>query len=157
MCVFLSESSVCESVCESVCVSVCVRESVCVCVCASACMCFCQNPVSLGLWLLSAEHAGSGPLNSANLGRLTSEHEAGVQQIRQAILQARTRVGNHSLLQGIFPNQGLNPSLLHCRQILYSLSHQGSLDKAVQFAISSSVSGSLCVTGVADLSSEDGK
>ena len=27
---------------------------------------------------------------------------------------------------GIFPIQGLNPGLLHCRQILYCLSHQGS-------------------------------
>ena len=35
-------------------------------------------------------------------------------------------VGSHSLLQGIFPTQGLNPGLLHCRQILYQLSHQGS-------------------------------
>ena len=26
----------------------------------------------------------------------------------------------------IFPTQGLNPCLLHCRQILYCLSHQGS-------------------------------
>ena len=32
----------------------------------------------------------------------------------------------HSLLQGIFPTQGLNPGLLHCGQILYCLSHQGS-------------------------------
>ena len=32
----------------------------------------------------------------------------------------------HSLLQGIFLTHGLNPSLLHCRQILYHLSHQGS-------------------------------
>ena len=31
-----------------------------------------------------------------------------------------------SLLQGIFPTQGLNPGLLHCRRILYQLSHQGS-------------------------------
>ena len=30
------------------------------------------------------------------------------------------------LLQGIFPTQGLNLGLLHCRQILYYLSHQGS-------------------------------
>ena len=37
-----------------------------------------------------------------------------------------TGVGCHALLQGIFPNQGLSPSLLHCRWILYSLSHQGS-------------------------------
>ena len=27
---------------------------------------------------------------------------------------------------GIFPTQGLNPGLLHCKQILYHLSHQGS-------------------------------
>ena len=32
----------------------------------------------------------------------------------------------HSLLQGIFPTQGMNPGLLHDRQILYQLSHQGS-------------------------------
>ena len=37
-----------------------------------------------------------------------------------------TRVGCHALLQGIFSTQGSNPGLLHCRQILYYLSHQGS-------------------------------
>ena len=31
-----------------------------------------------------------------------------------------------SLLQGIFPNQESNPGLLHCRRILYQLSHKGS-------------------------------
>ena len=31
-----------------------------------------------------------------------------------------------SLLQGIFPTQGLNPGLPHCKLILYQLSHQGS-------------------------------
>ena len=35
-------------------------------------------------------------------------------------------VGSLSLLQGIFPTQGLNPGLPHCRQILYQLSHKGS-------------------------------
>ena len=35
-------------------------------------------------------------------------------------------VGSLSLLQGIFPTQGLNPGLLHCRWILYQLSYQGS-------------------------------
>ena len=35
-------------------------------------------------------------------------------------------VGSCSLLQGIFPTQGSNPGLLHCRQILYQLNHQGS-------------------------------
>ena len=37
-----------------------------------------------------------------------------------------TGVGCHFLLQGIFPTQGLNPDLPHCRQMLYTLSHQGS-------------------------------
>ena len=41
------------------------------------------------------------------------------------ILQARILEWvNHSLLQGIFPTQGSNPGLLHCRQILYQLSHR---------------------------------
>ena len=35
-------------------------------------------------------------------------------------------VGSLSLLQGIFPTQGSNPGLLHCRWILYQLSHKGS-------------------------------
>ena len=37
-----------------------------------------------------------------------------------------TGVGSLFLLQGIFPIQGLNPGLPHCRQILYQLSHKGS-------------------------------
>ena len=37
-----------------------------------------------------------------------------------------TGVGSLSLLQGIFPTQGLNPGLLHCRWILYQLTHEGS-------------------------------
>ena len=37
-----------------------------------------------------------------------------------------TGVGSHSLLQGIFPTQGLNPGLSHCSQTLYQLNHQGS-------------------------------
>ena len=38
-----------------------------------------------------------------------------------------TGVGSLSLLQGIFPTQGLNPGLPHCRQILYQLSHKDIL------------------------------
>ena len=37
-----------------------------------------------------------------------------------------TGVRCHALLQGLFPTQGLNPGLPHCRWILYCLSHQGS-------------------------------
>ena len=38
----------------------------------------------------------------------------------------KSGVGSYSFLQGIFPTQGSNPGLPHCRQILYCLSHQGS-------------------------------
>ena len=38
-----------------------------------------------------------------------------------------TGVGSVSLLQGIFPTQGSDLSLLHCRQILYQLSYQEAL------------------------------
>ena len=37
-----------------------------------------------------------------------------------------TGVGSLFLLQGIFPTQGLNPGLLHCRRILFQLSHKRS-------------------------------
>ena len=35
-------------------------------------------------------------------------------------------MGSHSLLHRIFLTQGSNPGLLHCRRILYPLSHQGN-------------------------------
>ena len=38
-----------------------------------------------------------------------------------------TGVGCHFLLQGIFPTQGSNPGLLHCRQTIYCLSFLGIL------------------------------
>ena len=41
-------------------------------------------------------------------------------------LGQNTGAGSHSLLQGIFSTQGLNPVLPHCRWILYQLSHEGS-------------------------------
>ena len=57
-----------------------------------------------------------------------------------------TGVGSLSLLQGIFPTQGSNPGVLHCRQILYQLSHKVSpnvscrqvqnLNMLIQFVIS---------------------
>ena len=36
---------------------------------------------------------------------------------------------SHSLFQRTFSTQGSHPDLLHCRQILYCLSHQGSPNK----------------------------
>ena len=43
-------------------------------------------------------------------------------------------VGLHALLQGIFPTQGLNWSLLHFRQVLYHLS-QGWTDNRDLFPV----------------------
>ena len=42
-----------------------------------------------------------------------------------------TLVGSLSLLLGIFPTQGSNPGLPHCRWILYELSHQGSIARMI--------------------------
>ena len=52
----------------------------------------------------------------------------GSQRVRQdwTTKLKNTGVGSLSLLQGIFLNQGSNPGLPHCWQILYQLSHSGS-------------------------------
>ena len=42
-----------------------------------------------------------------------------------------TGMGSLSLLQGIFPTQGLTPGLLHCGGNLYQLSHQESQEYGV--------------------------
>ena len=43
-----------------------------------------------------------------------------------------TSVGSLSLLQGIFPMQGSDPGLLHCRQTLYQLSRLGSPESTLR-------------------------
>ena len=50
-----------------------------------------------------------------------------------------TGVGCHALLQGIFPTQGSNTGLTHCREILYRLSYEGSPTYHVWETISSLV------------------
>ena len=45
-----------------------------------------------------------------------------------------TGVGCHSLLQGIFPTQGLNPCLLHCRG-LFTTEPPGKLEKLRCYAV----------------------
>ena len=39
-------------------------------------------------------------------------------------------MGTHSLCQGIFSTQGLNPGILQCKQILYYLSNQGKFENS---------------------------
>ena len=72
--------------------------AVCVCLVAQSCLTLCD------------------PMDCGPPGSSVHGHSPG----------QNTGVGCHALLQGIFPLQGLNPGLPHCRQILYSLSHQGS-------------------------------
>ena len=61
-----------------------------------------------------------------------------------------TGVGSLSLLQGIFPTQGLNPGLPNCRRILYQLSYKGSpgILEWVAYLFSSGSSGPRNQTGV---------
>ena len=46
-----------------------------------------------------------------------------------------TEVGSLSLLQQIFPTQGSNRGLLHCRRILSQPSHQGTLELIRKFIL----------------------
>ena len=60
----------------------------------------------------------------------SSIHEILQARILVAIVQSSPtewELGCHSLLQGIFPIQGLNLGLLHCWQILYHLSYREEL------------------------------
>ena len=58
-----------------------------------------------------------------------------------------TGVGYRFLLQGIFPTQGLNPGLLHCRQTLYWLSHPGkSLKESDSLNLGNLVQARACVS-----------
>ena len=96
-----------------------------------------ENPESkhLGLirvWLnivVSTEHGFQGPCVSCSVvpGSLQPH---GLQPTRLLSLWdfpgKNTGVGSHFLLQEILQSQGLSPGLLHCRQVLYPLSYQGS-------------------------------
>ena len=58
----------------------------------------------------------------------TITHQAPLSAVRD-FPGKNTTVGYHFLLQGVLPSQGSNPCLLHllhCRWILYLLSHRGS-------------------------------
>ena len=55
-----------------------------------------------------------------------------------------TGVSCHALLQGIFPTQGSNLRLLHCRQILYCPNHQGSPQIHYQFRSVAQLCPTLC-------------
>ena len=73
---------------------------VCVCVCLYICCVLCCSVSHVQL----CDPLDCGPPSSSVHGDSPGKN---------------TGVGCHALLQGIFPTQGLNPGLLHCRQVLY--------------------------------------
>ena len=89
----------------------------------------CQSPLSIEFW----QEYWSG-LPCSPLGDLPNPGiKPGSPALRADSLPSEppgkpmnTGVGSLTLLQGIFPTQESNQGLLHCRQILYQLSHQGS-------------------------------
>ena len=87
------------------------KESDMTCVCVCVCVCVSPSVTSDSLrphGLLPARHFCLWSSSGKNTG-----------------------VGGPSFLQGIFPIQGSNSGLMHCRQMLYSLSQQGSLETSI--------------------------
>ena len=80
------------------------RGFMCLCVCVCVCVLVVQSYLTL-----------CDPMDIACLASLSMEFS-----------RQEYGVGSHCLLQGILPTHGSNPGFLHCRQILYHLSHQGS-------------------------------
>ena len=85
-----------------------LSEKLCVCVCV--CVCVYVRALTQS-YLTLCDPVDPCPPGSSVHGDSPGKNIAG---------------GCHALLQGIFPTQGSNPGLPHCRWILYHLSHQGS-------------------------------
>ena len=77
---------------------------------------------SLAELLQKAESDIFVSLHTAN--RLNEASIGHVSLLLQLLPGQNTGVGSRSLLQGIFPTQGSNPGLPHCRRMLYQLSHR---------------------------------
>ena len=86
----------------------------------------------------------SGKWKSRSLVRLSATRVQGLYSPRPEFSRPAyvlQDLSTRSFLQGIFPTQGLNPGLPHCRWILYQLSHQGS-------ALSGKVPGNFVLWGL---------
>ena len=79
-------------------------------------------------WILYclSHHGSSRILESASHSDVSSSSQPNVLYSPWNSPGQNTRVGSLSLLQGIFTTKGSISGLLHFRQILYQLSHQGS-------------------------------
>ena len=81
--------------------------------------------VGLIKWTSSLLGASLATQTVKNLPANAGDQDSITQWTMQSMEFSRP-VGSLSLLQGIFPIQGSNSGLLHCRRSLYQLSHQGS-------------------------------
>ena len=69
-------------------------------------------------------------------GKGEEEKEEGESRsVSRVPLRPYTGVGSLSLIQGIFPSQGSNSDLPHCRKMLYQLSYQGSPMETLYFTL----------------------
>ena len=134
-------------------IRVCVHMGVCICTRPVYCCCVSCSVISDSLWL----HRLLPARLLCPWGFFRPEYWSGLPcpppgdlpnpgiKLRSSALQAdsllseppgkpkNTGVGSLSLLQGIFLTQESNWDLLHCRQILYHLSYQGSPKNVPEF------------------------
>ena len=81
---------------------------------------------------VSRERRGSGLQEARGITGFAPKQGESESETRSVVSNSanssgqNTGVGSLSLLQEIFPTEGSNQSLLHCRQILYQLSYQRS-------------------------------
>ena len=76
-------------------------------------------------WLGSV--TDSMDMSLSKLWELVIDRETWCAAIHE-VTKSQTQLSGHFLLQEIFPTQGSNSGLPHCRQTLYRLSHQWSLN-----------------------------
>ena len=76
-------------------------------------------------WTLVSDHLSSNPRSTVSWYQFPHQENNSLLCPWNSPVK-NTGLGCHFLLRGIFPTQRLNLGLLHCRQILYHLSHQGS-------------------------------
>ena len=90
----------------------------------------CQAPLSMGIlqarileWVAMTFPRGSSqPRDQTQVSRIVGDSLSSEPPGKPM----NTGVGSLSVLQGIFLTKGSNQGLLHCRQIVYQLSYQGS-------------------------------
>ena len=94
---------------------------------------YCSNSCPLSRWCHPTISSSVAPFSSCPQCFPASENEKVKVKVTQLCLilcdpmdYTVCEVGSHSLLKGIFPTQGSKPGLLHCRRILYQLSHKGN-------------------------------